>query len=59
MIKVDLIIILPEILISICAMLALVWAVYSGKDALASRLVKNPSGENCKYNQLESSTIRY
>ena len=39
MIQTDLIIILPEIVISICAMLALVVSVYSGKDALASRLV--------------------
>lgn len=39
MIQADLIIILPEIVISVCAMLALVGAVYSGKDALASRLV--------------------
>ena len=39
MIQTDLIIILPEIIISVCAMLALVVSVYSGKDALASRLV--------------------
>ena len=39
MIQTDLIIILPEILIAVYAMLALIGAVYSGKDALASRLV--------------------
>ena len=39
MIKADLIIFLPEILISICAMLALIGTVYGGKDALSSRLV--------------------
>ena len=39
MIQTDLNIILPEIILAIYAMLALVGAVYSGKDRLASLMV--------------------